>query len=130
MMETVLLQRIESDPAITSMVGNRIFWDERPQAGPLAELPAIVFQNITTSHIGSHDLSPDTLGDSAMQYSVFAKRRSDTKAVANAVRRRLHGWKDLPSGIQGVRASNSVDGYENDTRIFSTVLTFQVWHPS
>lgn len=128
MIEPALLQRLESDPEIVSRVGQRIFWDKRPQSGPLAALPAIVFAQVTTGYVGSHDL--DLLGDVQLQYSIFAETREETRAIADLIRRRLHGWRELTAGIQRVRTTTSVDVYEQDTGIYSTVLTVQVWHSS
>ena len=103
-----------------------VLLDKRPQSGPLARYRPS-FAQVTTGMSGSHDL--DLLGDVQLQYSIFAETREKRGVIADLIRRRLHGWRDLAAGIQRVRATTSVDVYEEDTGIYSTVLTVQVWHP-
>lgn len=127
------MQRLMSDDELTALVGVRIFPLVRPQEDDsperLADLPAVVYQRVSTSYYGTHALDSSDLGDAQVQYSVFAETRRDARKAAELVRRSLRTYRDLTKGIQRVSFLNVLEQYEHDTGIYHVVMTAQVMYP-
>lgn len=131
--ESILMQRLMSDEELTALVGVRIFPLVRPQEDDsperLADLPAVVYQRVSTGYLSSHELDSGDLGNAQVQYSVFAETRREARKVAELVRRSLRAYRDLSKGIQRVSFSNVLEQYEQDTGIYHVVMTAQVMYP-
>lgn len=122
--EIVIRQRLLQSPDVASRVGTRIFPMVRPASGPLAALPAIVYQRVAPgSRYAAHG-EPSNLGNSRVQIMALAGDVDEAWDIANAAREALDGWSDRTATprIDGVTCEQAIEQYEDDTRIYQVLF--------
>lgn len=131
-MEEALLERLTSDGAITTLVGNRVTWMSRPQA---TGLPSVTLQRVTGGPLYTND-GEAGLSEGRVQIDCWAKTYTSVKAVARAVRTRLSALRDT---VDGVRFATVMLDSEQDLReggsnaaeyLHRVRMDFIIWHDS
>jgi len=114
---------------LSALISTRIYPDILPQS---PTVPAITYQSI--SKVREHLFRADsTLVKSRYQFSCFGNTRSSSKAVAKQIRFALQNYSGTMGGTGGVivnavEIDGEDDNYESDTKLYSTMLDFLIWH--
>lgn len=99
-MEGALRARLLAASAVTNIVSQRIYWDDRPQSEPL---PAVVLStpsDVRPQHLKGFDL-PETLVQVDVLGTTFAQKKALKEAVIATLAPSHNG-----NGIQFQRASD------------------------
>ena len=80
-MEAALRTRLKNDAGVTAIVGNRIDWDERPQA---TAYPALVLETVVG--IDDQHMQGFTLQETRIQFNCFAADKKTAVALRDAVK--------------------------------------------
>lgn len=117
--EVIIRQRLLESPDVATRVGVRIFPMVRPATGPLAALPAIVFQRVAPGVRYSAHGEPADLGAPRIQIMALSGDIDEAWEVSNAARQALDGWSDRTAipRIDGVSCDDAIEQYEDDTKI-------------
>lgn len=117
--EYVLVKQLEQDAAVAALVSDRIMAAPRPQSGPYAQLPAVVYQRTGPGRSFAEHGGPAQLGNPRVQISCFATNPAVAWEVAYAAMAALDGWMDYDATppIQGVTCEEPLEDYEEDTKI-------------
>lgn len=117
--EYVLVKQLEQDAAVAALVSDRIMAAPRPQSGPYAQLPAVVYQRTGPGRSFAEHGGPAQLGNPRVQISCFATNPAVAWEVAYAAMAALDGWMDYGASppIQGVTCEEPLEKYEEDTGI-------------
>lgn len=117
--EYVLVQRLAAAPAVAALVSDRIMAAPRPQSGPYAGLPVIVYQRSSPGRTFAEHGGPAGLAIPRVQFSVFDSNPARAWDVAYAAIAALDGWADRSASppIQGVTCEEPLGTYEEDTRL-------------
>ena len=122
MIESALVKLLLADPAVSSLVGNRI----RPLVLPQDEiLPALTYQSI--SGVSAHGHSGKTGKEICrMQFDCYAPGYSTAKNVSKALCNALDGFRGLSDGIliEGIFKENELDDFEEGLKIYRVILDF------
>jgi hypothetical protein len=79
-MESALRARLLAASAITAIVGQRVYWDERPQGGVLPDITLTLVTDIRAQHLKGFDMS-----EAVVQVDVRATSFAGKKALKEAV---------------------------------------------
>ncbi len=126
-MEDGLFSFLSGEQTISDLVGSRIFPLKLPQA---VTYPAVTYQRIDTERIRSFG-GPSGLAHSRIQLDLWDKTYSGVKALADAVRRVLDGFKGLMGAedIGGVSLlSDSDSPFESGVEVFRLSQDYSIWH--
>lgn len=117
--EVIIRQRLAQDPDVIALVGVRIFPMVRPATGPLAALPAIVYQRVSPGPRYSGHGEPSNLGTPRVQIAALSGDVDEAWAVSEVARQALDGWSDRTATprIDGVSCEEPIEQYEDDTKI-------------
>lgn len=114
---------------LTALVGNRIKWNVRPQAGLL---PALVLQVI--SNIPDYGMSGETLlSSSRVQIDIWAEGYLQSLNIRDQVKECLSGLREEMSGveIQGsflIDERQSYEAAEETSRLHRVSMDFNIWY--
>ena len=128
-MEEALRAHLLADPAITGLVGQRVHWGRRPQAGALPSI--ILFRMGGDRHYATD--GPSDLVASRVQVDCWGTSYGSAKNVARAVRDRLSGMREVVNGVafRGSFIDAERDFSEGpagaDVNIYRTSLDFILW---
>ena len=114
-----------ADPAVAGVIGQRMHVRRLPQGG---QLPALVYGRISTRR--EHDLQgPDGAPRARMQLVCWAASPADAYRLADAVRRRLDGFRgSMGAGDVGaVQCGGERDIEDPDGRRFGVALDFVIF---
>ena len=129
-MEEELKNHILADAGITNLVGNRVHWNERPQAKALPDILLRLVNNAPDYH----STGPSGLEDALIQVDCYGETYSSAKLTSRAI-------KSLLSGAQFTEGNIVFDGIfiEGETDTFEALpsgaekyhrvrLDIRVWH--
>lgn len=128
-MEEALYAYLSTYAGLTALIGTRVYPFVLPQN---AAKPAVTFQRVDTPREYTHD-GYAGLAHPRFQFACFALSQPASAAVAEQIRLALQGYTGTMGGVGGVVVQFAVvvdqrDGYENDTKLFSTALDVIIWH--
>ena len=105
-------RRLTEDPGVTALVGNRIYYQVRPDGAPY---PCIVLNVISV--VPRRDLDGVAWTETRIQVTAMAQTESVAEAVATAVRRALEGLQGSVAGLDVIeaRVEAGVVIYQEDT---------------
>ena len=116
MFEKALVARLASVPAVTGIVGARVYGGTAP---PKALVPYVTYFRVGTNEAPSASLEGGRaqLAWARVQFDAFAKTYQAVKELDEALRQALAGWSGVLAGqtIHEVRRLDSRDIYEPDT---------------
>jgi len=127
--EEVLYAYLTNCAGLTALVGDRIYPIILPQK---ISFPAVTYQRI--SGIREYSQSgPSGLAHPRFQFSCWAKKYQEAKAIAEQVRLALDGYKGMMGGPDGVRVDavyieDDHDIYDPETKIYHIALDVVIWH--
>lgn len=129
-LRTVLIGNV----GVSALVGTRVYPVVAPQG---ASLPAVVYQRISANR-QHHLQGPSGLTQVRMQFTAIATTYSAMKALANALRQALDGYRNTVSGVfvQAVLSAGEREQFIGETvqsgaeadMTYSTQLDMLVWH--
>ncbi len=125
MIEKAVYSRLSTDPAITSIVSGRVYNGLLEQE---TTVPAIVFYRINTSRNELPHSGSIGVATALIQITIYSDTVANLRALAEAVRRRLHGYKGT-AGTVAVLFSQCMqerDGYAHHQELFSTIMEFRI----
>lgn len=104
-----LWSMITTNPAVSALIGTRLYPDSIPQDAPL---PAVAYQTVSTSRGYTQD-GPDGIAEPRIQFTVDAPTRAQAEDVAAALKNLLSGYRGKISGktIGAIFLENEYDGY-------------------
>ena len=118
--EAALRAYLLEDVALAALIGTRIYPVVMPQK---PDLPAVTYLRVTGSRVHSND-GPSGLSSPRFQFDCWALTYLGARAVAEALRLRLDGFKGLIGGsparhdIQGVFFETEREFYESETKLY------------
>lgn len=125
--EAAMRAHLIADPGVSGLVGQRIYPIAMPQG---TTLPAITYQRVSTVRIGSKQ-GPTGMAQPRLQINCWSKSYGDAKALADAVRVALDGYRGLMGGAVDVWETvvgTDVDLYEEDLGIYHVAVDVTIWH--
>jgi len=126
MMEEALRAMILADAGVSAIVGQRVYWGDRPQGEPV---PAIVMLGISQV-AGHHMQGPDGVTMRRVQCDCYAETYLGSKMLERALKAAIDGKR---SGIlQGIFLANARDlreaGTNDADRFYRASVDFMVHH--
>src|SRR3982750_2104959 len=125
--EAALYSILSTDPAITAIVSDRIYYNRRPDSPVNPSLSYFLVISMPMESLsGPVDLSSPTF-----QFDCWSTvSQLEAKTLARKVRAALHGFRGVVSGvdINGITDWSEQDMYEQDTKTFRTFAQCDVWH--
>jgi len=125
MIDEALYSLLTGDSGVSSYVGNRVYPGHLPQS---ETLPAIAFFRVdgsgrTVSHSGA-----SSVAGGIFQISCLALTSLEAKHVAEAVRRKMHGFSGTVGSekIYLARLINEVDLFDPDLPEYHVALDFEL----
>ena len=105
-------KRLTEDPGVTALVGNRIYYQVRPDG---ATYPCIVLNVISV--VPRRDLDGVAWTETRIQVTAMAQTEPVAEAVATAVRQALEGLQGAVAGLPVIsaRVEQGVVIYQEDT---------------
>ena len=129
-MEDALTSYLLGQTALTTLVGQRITWDERPQ---LEALPSVIL-TVASAPIDYHHGGRANLQRARVQADVWGIRPSQVLAIKRALITAVEAMTTSNTGAVIVRAfiENDFSSAPEDTggggRVFRRIVEFFVWH--
>lgn len=123
--EDALVTYVNANAGITALQSTR-FYPKLPQN---PTLPASVYQDISTPRVMSHS-GYSNLAMPRKQITIFATTYASAKAVADAFRAALIGFKGTMSGIRidAIYLADERSNFEPTTQYFERSLDFIIHH--
>lgn len=126
--ETALYQVVTGAAAFTSLAGTRLYGIQMPQD---TSYPCAVWQRISTRAYASLVAEKANVGESIFQYDSFGKDYAGAKALADALRQVLEGYRGTVAGTQ-IGAIQFEDRHDNNFEPFPEIYMicsqFRVWY--
>jgi hypothetical protein len=99
--EAGLVYKLTTTAGITTLISTRVYLERIPQG---ATLPCLTYQRISTPRILTHDTSGSAgTAHPRFQFDAWAATYSSAKAIADALRAALNGFKGtITSGVDSV----------------------------
>lgn len=127
----ILVRALSRDPAVTALVGDRIYVDRMPQ---VPDLPAIVLQCVSAVEGRSLDGGVAGPTDERVQHDAYARTRGETWAIAEAIRQVYLDEPETlwPLDVDGARGhwarpdGVTRDQTEPETRLLRTSIDYRV----
>jgi hypothetical protein len=131
MIETALRAQLLATPAVTALVGQRIYaliLPQKPQGGA-GWVPAVTYQRIAAIRENALDGATGLVGV-RFQVDSWALTYAEVKDLAAAVRGALNGFAGAVGGenVQGSFLLADTDRYESEVELFRVSQDFRVWH--
>jgi hypothetical protein len=124
--EEALVHKLTTTSTITTLIGTRIY----PLVFPAgATMPCLVYQRISTPRIHTHE-GASGLAQPRFQLTCWSATYGGAKALANAVREALDGFKGSIQGVQvgATFIQNELDQREADTKLYSVIQDYTISH--
>jgi hypothetical protein len=124
--EQAIYSILSTDATTKALVGTRIYPNVVPQD---ATLPAIAYQRISGSRVQSHG-GPSNLARPRFQFTCLAVNYSGARAVANAVRQALDGYKNTAASVyvQAGHIQTDFDSFADGENLHAVRVDFYLWH--
>lgn len=127
--EAAITKHLTENAGVASLAAGRVYPGHLPQK---PTLPAIVMHRISGPREHSHDGSSG-LAHPRFQFDVWAGSHVKAKALAEAVRAAMDGFRGTMGGAGGVEVSGCFledddDGYDDALELFVWRMDFIVWH--
>lgn len=126
MMEYELRTKLLSDATVAAILATRLYPVILPQN---TIFPAATYQIIDTPRDNTLD-GPSGLARPKIQFTLWATKADNVKALARAIRLALNGFKGtLPDGsdVKSVLLEDERETYESDVNLHRIDLDFVVW---
>jgi len=125
MIETALRSHLTADAGVSGLVEGRIYPLVLP---PQPTLPAVTYQRVSRTPVS--DLSGVSHYVSRFQYSCWAQRYTQAKAVADAVRVAFEDYGGPMGLVRVLRAHslNEVDLHDPETGLYHVPLDVLITH--
>lgn len=125
-MGAAIVALLEASATVEDVAGDRIYPVKLPRG---VTLPAITYLTVSAPRDETQQ-GPSGLVMARVQVSCWGDNYDDSKAVAEAVRRTLDGYRGTSAGtrIDGVRLLNERDDIEAEPGTYQTALDFAVSH--
>ena len=128
-LEEALFSYLKSFSGLAALVGTRLYPSLMPQN---VKLPAVSFQRISTIeeyHLGGSA----NLVHPLFQFSCWAQKYSEAKAVAAQIRQALNVYTGTMGGVDGVEIygsfrENELDFYDAAAGLYHVPVDFRIWH--
>lgn len=121
--ETALVARVTTDPAVTAVLGTRFHALVIPQDGPL---PAARYARVGTTRSPNmgRDADVETV---EIQIDVFAPDFDTARDGVEAIKARLDRWRDGAERVQDTLIRNEFDDFESDRDLYRATLLLTVF---
>lgn len=126
--EEVITEYLLSQPAVTTLISRRFFFEELPQG---TELPAVIC--IKVSDIKGHLLACQSeLERPVFQLTALAKTKAEVRRVANTLKTALSDYQGDMSGlyIQKIELQNELSSLDTSSdglvRVYTEDLEFEI----
>lgn len=126
--EEVITEYLLSQPAVTTLISKRFFFEELPQG---TELPAVIC--IKVSDIKGHTLTGmSELERPVFQLTALAKTKAEARRVATALKTALSDYQGDMSGlyIQKIELQNELSSLDTSSdglvRVYTEDLEFEI----
>lgn len=123
--ETAIYALLNAATAVTSIVGQRIYLDTRPEDDPL---PAIVYALISDVQDGARPVDPE-LATARVQVNCLGVVPDNLVTLREAVRVACHNQSGLIGGVEVVaciRDSTGPDSYDELVDIYVKPMDFKI----
>ncbi len=106
-LEAGLVYKLTNTTGITNLVSTRVYLERIPQG---ATLPCLTYQRISTPRLLAHDTSGSAgTAHPRFQFDAWATTYSSAKAITDALRAALNGFKGtITSGADSVVVQSSL----------------------
>ena len=124
--EAAIIAHLLSTSAVTTLVGQRIYYRRTAQA---PALPFCVLWRVSSPRV--HSLAGGTgLVRALLQLDTFATSGLAARGVANAVRGALDGLRQEVNGVslQAVLLHDEFDSYEESLEYSRIIQEYRVWY--
>lgn len=124
MIESVMVAKLNADPALAAALGGRIFPVVVRQD---TAFPCAIYSRI--AGYNGYDLDrPDRLRTVTVDVRCYALTYAETRALAEHIRRILDGYRDAPgSGVlRFVRVRDGEDGYDDTLLVFWSTVQIEM----
>lgn len=130
--EEGLVYKLSTTAGIIALVSTRVYNIRIPQG---ATLPCITITRISTPRLHTHD-SSGSAGTAypRIQIDAWGTTHSNVKAIANAIRAALNGYKGtITSGadtvvVQGALTDDETIEFDPETELYRSRTDYIVWH--
>lgn len=127
--EAVITKHLTENAGVAALIAGRVYPKQLPQ-GPT--YPAIVYHRISGPRVHSHD-GASGLAYPRFQFDCFAKTHVQAKALCDAVRLAIDGFKGLMGGaggvdVQAVFCEDDTDDYDDELKVHVQQLDAVFWH--
>lgn len=130
--EEGLVYKLANTAGITALVSTRVYNLRIPQG---ATLPCITITRISTPRLHTHDTSGSAgTAYPRIQIDAWGVTHSSVKAITNAVRAALEGYKGtITSGadtvtVQGALTDDETIEFDSETELYRSRTDWIVWH--
>lgn len=123
--EEALVTRLQGNEALGALVGARIYPAKAPQATKAAY---VVYDLIGGENVAAHD-GFSGLRTGRISFSCCAGRYAEAKAVAEAVRMALAGWRGQVGALEVVvpRVYEDEDGWDDVLSLYVIVVDMELY---
>lgn len=123
--EEALATRLRASPAVTSLVSTRIHPARAPQGTKEAY---VVYDLIGGENVAAHD-GFTGLRTGRISFSCCAGKYAEAKAVAEAVRTALAGWRGHARALEVVvpRVYEDEDGWDDTLALYVIVVDMELY---
>jgi hypothetical protein len=121
---TAVVTRLRTEAATAALLGSRIYPLVLPQA-PM--LPALAYTRISQGEQFTSN-GPSGLRRVRIQLDCYAETYDAARALADAVRNALNGWRDLSLGVQVAKLApdSEQDLHEDEVGSYRVTMDFLV----
>ena len=122
MIESSISTFLLADAILSGLIASRLYPLKLPQK---PTLPAVTYQRISGERV--HDMSGASgLAEPRFQFDAWADKYLDAKSVADAIRKRLDGFKGLAETdtVQSALLESDRDFYEDDVKIWRVSMDY------
>jgi hypothetical protein len=127
LVETGIVKLLTATPAISALVGTKIYPVVLPNDFPLSDLPAVTYQTVSAST--DMNLDRSVLETKRIDINVFAGRYLDAKSVHAAIAEVLAGFSGtLPNGVEilEIVPGVQVDDYSSNAQVYKSLTEYTV----
>jgi hypothetical protein len=130
MQEALISYLLESGSPVSGIVGDRIYWVERPQGSPT---PALVLTRVSDNPDYVMD-GPSGFSQTRVQFDAYAETYAGAVSIVRALRDRLSGVRFEQDGVefQGAFIDGERDQFEDATntseRFYRVSVDYMVSH--
>lgn len=126
-MEAALRARLLAAAPVTALVGQRVYWEDRPQGGALPDVTLAIINDERPQHMGGFQAFRPTDVQIDVRAASFAQKKALKEAVIAGITPR-----QLGNGVKFDRASDvraRALNERTDTQfIYRDVIELTLWH--